>query len=88
MSKRKNTVKIRKQFSFRKGDSVTFKDDKEAERAGAGVVWSCPAQIGEKRTCRIPGGPLVMEDMMFVTWKIKDKNVLCIEEIKLLKRVK
>ena len=87
MSKRK-VVKRRKQLPFRKGDNVTFKDEKEAKRAGVGVVWSCPAQIGEKRTCKIPGGPLVMEDMMFVTWKIKDKDVLCMDEIKLLKRVK
>ncbi len=78
----------RKSFSFRKGDKVTFKDDKEAKRAGVGIVWSCPAQIGNKRTCKFPGGPIVMEDMMFVTWKIKGKDVLCMDEIKLLKRVK
>jgi hypothetical protein len=88
MSKRTKTVKKRKQFPFRKGDNVTFKDEKEAKRAGVGIVWSCPAQIGDKRTCKIPGGPLVMEDMMFVTWKIKDKEVLCMDEIKMLKRVK
>jgi len=78
----------RKSFHFRKGDKVTFKDEKEAKRAGVGVVWSCPAQIGDKRNCKFPGGPLVMEDMMFVKWKFKDKTVLCMDKIKLLKRVK
>jgi hypothetical protein len=86
MTTKRKTIR-RKSFPFRRGDRVTFKDKKEAKRAGVGVVWSCPAQIGDKRTCKIPGGPLVMEDMMFVTWKFKDKEVLCMDEIKLLKRV-
>ena len=89
MSKRKKTAKRKKPFPFRKGQRVTFKDEKKAERLGEGVVWSGgPACIGSKRTCKIPGGPLIFEDMVFVTWVINGKERLCWEEIDVLKAVK
>ena len=37
------------------------------------------ATIGDPDTCRIPGGPLVIENYIFVQWDINGKSRLCMD---------
>ena len=40
------------------------------------------ATIGDTDTCRIPGGPLVIEGYIFVRWTINGKSRLCMDKAK------
>ena len=74
------TKKRRKKFPFKRGQKVRYKDQKTNEY---GFIWSNgPAKIGDPRTCKIPGGPLVFPDFVYVRWIINGKKFICIEYIK------
>lgn len=65
---------------FRYGQRVRLKNEKRKGRYGI-VVSRGFAQIGDPYTCRIPGGPLVFEDYVFITWTINGKKYLCMDLI-------
>ena len=37
------------------------------------------ATIGNPDTCKIPGGPLIMEGYIYVQWVINGKKYLCMD---------
>lgn len=78
MDKRKRTLK--------EGQRVRLKDQKGGDYGV--VVSDGPATIGDKRTCKIPGGPLVLKDFVYVRWYIKGKPFICLENINDLDIVK
>ena len=64
---------------FRPGQKVKYKNQKTN---AYGLVWSAgPASIGDPNRCKIPGGPLILEDYIYVQWIIKGKKYICIESI-------
>ena len=38
--------------------------------------------IGDEDTCRIPGGPLIMEGLVAIQWTIKGKKFICVDKAK------
>ena len=72
----------KKKFPFKRGQRGRTKDTK---RRGV-VVSDGPATIGDPRTCRIPGGPLVFEDYVYVRFEFKSKSRICIEKIENLEK--
>ena len=73
------TKKRKKKFPFKHGQKVRYKDQTTNDY---GIVWSAgPAKIGNNRS-RIPGGPLVFPDFVYVRWIINGKKFICIEYIK------
>jgi hypothetical protein len=73
------TKKRKKKFPFKRGQKVRYKNQKTNEY---GFIWSDgPAKIGDPRTCKIPGGPLVLEGYVYVRWLINGKKHICIEAI-------
>ena len=38
--------------------------------------------IGDKETCRIPGGPLIMEGFIAIQWTIRGKKFICRDKAK------
>ena len=74
--------KSNKNFPFRRGQRVKTKDTK---RIGT-VVSDAPATIGDPQTCKIPGGPLVLENYVHVRFEFKDKPRICLEKIENLEK--
>ena len=62
---------------FHRGQRVRFK---KAKNRKYGIVMSDNwATIGDPDTCRIPGGPLVMEGYIYVQWTINGKKYFCMD---------
>tara|TARA_R110002020_G_scaffold114349_2_gene262982 strand:- start:919 stop:1155 length:237 start_codon:yes stop_codon:yes gene_type:complete len=62
---------------FQRGLRVRRKAPKDKKY---GIVMSNEwFTIGDPETCRIPGGPLIIEGYIAVQWKIKGKFYLCME---------
>jgi len=49
-------------------------------------VSDAPATIGDPQTCKIPGGPLVLENYVHVRFEFKDKPRICLEKIENLEK--
>ena len=68
--------------SFKYGQKVCYKKSKKY-----GYIRSNgPAQLGEESLCRIPGGPIIFEDMILIEIVIKGKRFICLEYIDSLER--
>tara|TARA_R110000824_G_scaffold169933_1_gene347108 strand:+ start:700 stop:924 length:225 start_codon:yes stop_codon:yes gene_type:complete len=71
---------VNEKFPFRYGQRVCYKKSKVH-----GYVRSYgPATLGKKGSTRIPGGPIVFEDLVLVEVKIQGKYYICIEYIDVL----
>jgi len=44
------------------------------------VMFDEPAIIGNRTTCSIPGGPLILEGYVYVNFRINGKLFLCLEK--------
>jgi hypothetical protein len=70
--------KNKKPFPFKKGQRVRRKGSIDMSY---GIVWSNgSAQIG-KDDSRMFGGPIILEDRVFVRWKINNKWHVCMDYI-------
>jgi hypothetical protein len=70
-------MKKNKRSPFRRGQRVRVKNSKHI-----GVVVSKgPAQIGNHRTCKIPGGPLIFKEYVFIKILINNNDFICMEKI-------
>ncbi len=79
------TRRRKKKFPFKRGQKVRYKDQKTDDY---GTIWSNgPAQIGNNKS-KIPGGPLILSDYVYVRWFINGKEFICMEHIKVLDIVK
>ena len=66
-----------KTFPFKYGQRVCYKKGKRK-----GYIRSYgPAQLGETGNCRIPGGPIVFENMVLVEVVIKGKRFVCLDYV-------
>ena len=73
-------MKKKKKCPFHRGQRIRFKNNKNKKY---GIVMSSGwATIGDPDTCRIPGGPLVIEGYIFVRWTINGKSRLCMDKAK------
>jgi len=64
-------------FPFIYGQKVCFKKSKKY-----GYIRSYgPAKLGLDDICRIPGGPIVFENMVLVEFVIKGKRFVCLEYV-------
>ena len=69
--------KKRKKFPFKYGQKVRHKNSNYY-----GYIRSYgPAKLGKEGLCRIPGGPIVFENMVLVEVVIKGKRRMCIEYV-------
>jgi len=76
---------VNEKFPFKYGQKVCYKNSKDSKRHG--IVRSYgPATLGKKGSTRIPGGPIVFEDLVLVEVKIQGKYYICIEYIDVLER--
>ena len=67
----------KKKFPFRYGQKVCYKASKKY-----GYIRSHgSATLGKEGSTRIPGGPIVFEDLVLVEVKIQGKYYICIERI-------
>ena len=73
----------KKKFPFRRGQRVRLKDTGKI----CTIESNGPATIGDPHTCKIPGGPLVLKDYVYVRVMIKGKRYFCIEKIDNLEKV-
>jgi len=78
----KSNLVEKKKFPFKYGQKVCYKESKKH-----GYIRSYgPATLGKKGSTRIPGGPIVFEDLVLVEVKIQGKHYICIECIDALER--
>tara|TARA_Y100000310_G_C20469038_1_gene709078 strand:- start:325 stop:630 length:306 start_codon:yes stop_codon:yes gene_type:complete len=82
--KKGKIAKKKKAFPFKTGQRVRYKNSPPSDKA-YGIIWSGgPAKIGGQN-CRIPGGPLILENYVYVTWysvgRHKGKHWFCMEKI-------
>jgi len=75
--------KRKKKFPFKYGQRVRTK---KTNFVGV-VVSHGPATIGHPDTCRIPGGPLVLGDYVYVRFRIKGEYKICIQKIDELEKI-
>ena len=76
------TRKRKKKFPFKRGQKVKYKDQKTNEY---GIIWSDgPATIGNPETCKIPGGPLILKEYVYIQWIVNGKKFICLELIEKL----
>jgi hypothetical protein len=69
---------------FKKGQRVFLKGE---PKSSYGIVVSeDPATIGDKKTTKLPGGPIRLHGFVYVRWNINGKNFICLENIKDLDR--
>ena len=69
-------------FPFKYGERVCYKGSKRK-----GYIRSHgPAQLGQEGNCRIPGGPIVFENMVLVEVVIKGKRFICLDYVDDLER--
>lgn len=63
---------------FRRGQRIRRKGTKDKKH---GIVMSNDwYTIGDPITCKIPGGPLVIEGYIAVQWTINGRRCLCMEK--------
>ena len=68
----------KKKCPFHRGQRIRRKGTKNKKY---GIVMSNDwFTIGDPDTCRIPGGPLVIEGYIAVQWTINGKTHLCMEK--------
>ena len=68
---------MKKRNPFKYGEKVCYKKSRKV-----GYIRSNgAAQLGEDGTCRIPGGPIVFEDMVLIEVVIKGKRFICLDYI-------
>ena len=73
---------MKRRFPFGYGQEVCYKKSKRS-----GYIRSYgPAQLGKEGLCRIPGGPIVFENMVLVEVVIKGKRFICLDYIDSLER--
>ena len=64
-------------FSFKYGQRVCYKKSKQK-----GYIRSHGhAQLGQEGNCRIPGGPIVLENMVLVEVVIKGKRFVSLDYV-------
>ena len=73
-------MKKEKKCPFRYGQRVKQKTEKRKGHYGI-VVSKGFAQIGDPYSCKIPGGPLVMDDYVLVEWIINKERYVCMDRI-------
>jgi len=68
----------KKKCPFQRGQRIRYKGTKGKKY---GIVMSSNwFTIGDPLTCKIPGGPLVIEGFIAVRWIINGKPRLCMEK--------
>ena len=73
-------MKEKKKCPFHRGQRIRRKGSKSKRY---GIVMSNDwFTIGDPDTCRIPGGPLVVDGYIAVQWTINGKTRLCMEKAK------
>ena len=71
-------MKEEKKCPFHRGQRIRYKGTKNKRY---GIVMSNDwFTIGDPETCRLPGGPLIIEGYIAVQWRIKGKTHLCMEK--------
>jgi len=73
-------MKKKNKYPFHRGQRVRRKGNKTKKY---GIVMSNDwYTIGGEETCRIPGGPLIMEGLVAIQWIIKGKKFICVDKAK------
>ena len=71
-------MKQKKKCPFKKGQRVRLKDSKDKD---CGLVMSSDwVTIGNHRSCKIPGGPLIIEGYILVQWTFKNGKRICMDK--------
>ena len=68
---------MKKKFPFKYGQRVCNKKNKKI----CYVRSYGPACLGKDNHCRLPGGPIVFEDMVLVETQIEGKTYICLEYV-------
>ena len=70
-------MKKQNKCPFRRGQRVRRKGSKDKKY---GIVMSNDwYTIGDPLTCKIPGGPMVIEGYVAIQWIIRGKKYLCMD---------